>query len=75
MPLAGMQRRQREDAALALVVGPHDDRDVLDRDDDQQRIDDQRQHAEDVLVGGRRRSAMPKKHSRSAYSGLVPMSP
>ena len=49
------QRRQREDAAFALVVGAHHDRDVLDRDDDQQRVDDQRQHAEHVLVRRRHR--------------------
>ena len=51
-PFAGgrEQRGQREDAAFALVVGAHDDGDVLDRDDEQQRVDDQRQHAEDVLV-------------------------
>ena len=30
------QGGQREDAAFALVVGPHDDGDVLDRDDEQQ---------------------------------------
>ena len=44
---------QRQDAAFALVVRPHHDGDVLDGDDEEQRIDDQRQHAEDVLVGGR----------------------
>ena len=47
------ERGQREDPAFALVVGAHDDGDVLDGDDDQQRIDDQRQHAEDVRFGGR----------------------
>jgi hypothetical protein len=31
----GQQRSQRQDAALALVVGAHDDRDVLDRDDEE----------------------------------------
>ena len=50
------QRGQGEDAAFALVVRAHHDRDVLDRDDEQQRIDDQRQDAEHVLV--RRRHGM-----------------
>ena len=49
------QRQQREDAALAVVVGPHDEDQVLDRDDDDQRPEDQRQHAEDV---GRASTAM-----------------
>ena len=44
------QRGQREDAAFALVVGAHHDRHVLDRDDEHQRVDDQREHAEHVLV-------------------------
>ena len=51
----GHQRGQREDAAFALVVGAHHDRDVLDRDDEQQRVDDERQHAEHVLVRRRHR--------------------
>ena len=68
------QRRQRQDAALTLIVGPHDDRDVLDRDDKQQRVDDQREDARTFsCVGGTEWD--PKKHSRMAYSGLVPMSP
>jgi hypothetical protein len=41
-------RLRRKDAALTLVVGPQDERDVLDADDDDQGPDDQRQHAEDV---------------------------
>jgi hypothetical protein len=47
------QCRERQDPALAVVVGAHDDGDVLDRDDDQQRVDDERQDAEHVFVGGR----------------------
>ena len=49
----GQKRRQREDAPLALVVGPHHDHDVLDGDDDDQRVQDQREDAQDVFVGGR----------------------
>ncbi len=48
--------QEGENAALTLVVGSHDDRDVLDRDDDDQRVQDERQHAEDVVV--RRRHGM-----------------
>ena len=44
------ERRQREDAALAAVVGAHDQRDVLERDDDHQRPEDHRQDAEHVVV-------------------------
>ena len=49
----GQQRGQREDAAFALIVGAHHDGDVLDRDHQQQRIDDQRQHTQHVLLRGR----------------------
>ena len=41
---------QRQDAALALVVGAHDDHDVFDRDHEQQGIDDERQDTKHVLV-------------------------
>ena len=54
-PTVGARRKERgqcQDATLALVVGAHHDRDVLDRDDQQQRVDDQREHAEDVFVSG-----------------------
>ena len=50
---AGHQRRQGQHTALALVVGAHHQRDVLDRDDEEERVDDERQHAEHVVVGGR----------------------
>ena len=43
-------RPSGENPAFALVVGAHHDRDVFDRDDQQQRVDDERQHAEDVRV-------------------------
>ena len=40
------QRHQRQRAALAVVVGAQQDHDVFERDDDDQRPEDQRQHAE-----------------------------
>ena len=46
------QREQRQAAALALVVGAHDDADVFQRHDDHHRPEDQAQHTIDVeLVG------------------------
>ena len=36
---------QRHRAAFTLVVGPHQDRDVFDRDDEGQGPQDQRHHA------------------------------
>ena len=45
------ERHERQRAALALVVGPQQDEDVLDRDDEHERPQDQRQHAEDHLAG------------------------
>ena len=50
------EREQREDSALAAVVGSHDEDDVLDRDDEAEEPDDQRQDAVDV--GRRRRDRM-----------------
>ena len=46
------QGGQGEDAAFTLVVGAHDDAGVLDGDDQQQRVEHQRQDAEYVLVCG-----------------------
>ena len=43
---AGRERGQRQRAALAVVVGAQQDQHVFDRDDDDQRPQDQRQHAE-----------------------------
>jgi hypothetical protein len=40
------QRHEREDAALAVVVGTHDHREVLDRHDDGETPEDERQQAE-----------------------------
>ncbi len=50
------QGHERQDAAFALVVGAHDEDQVLDRDDERQRVENQRQHAEYVVVC--RRDAM-----------------
>ena len=47
------QRHQRQRAALALVVGAQQDDDVFERDDDDQRPEDQRQHAEHRVAGRR----------------------
>ena len=55
-PVAHRRRREREhrdQAALAVVVGAQDQHDVLDRDDDRQRPEHQRQHAVDVAFGER----------------------
>ena len=53
VPLLPHQRHEREDPALAAVVGAHDEREVLERDDEGQRPEHEREHAEDVLVRGR----------------------
>ena len=42
------ERHQGEDPALALVVGPHDEGDVLDRDHDDQRPQGQGHDAQDL---------------------------
>ena len=47
------QRRQRERAALAVVVGAQQDQHVFERDGDDQRPHDQRQHAEHDVTGDR----------------------
>ena len=46
------QRRQRHDAALAAVVGAHDERDVLDRHHQRDRPEHERDHAVDVPLRG-----------------------
>ncbi len=48
---AQRQGGQRESAALAPVVGAHDDDDVFEGDDDGQRPGDQRERAEDAGLG------------------------
>jgi hypothetical protein len=40
---------QRQDAALAVVVGAHHEDQILDADDDHQRPEDEREHPEDVV--------------------------
>jgi hypothetical protein len=45
------ERRERENAALAMVVGAEHEYEVLDGDDDDERPEDERQDAEDVIVG------------------------
>ena len=57
------QREEREDAALALVVGAHDEGEVLDDDDERERPEDEREDAEDVRVRDARRRAARVKHS------------
>jgi len=47
---AQYQREQGHHAALAAVVRPHHEHDVLERYHDYQRPEDQRQHAEDIGV-------------------------
>ena len=49
------ERHEREHAAFALVVGAQQDEHVFQRDDEQQRPDDQRQHAEHGLAAGKAR--------------------
>src|SRR5690606_27698389 len=46
---------QRHRAALATIVGPEDDRDVLEGDDEVERPEDQRENPEDVVLGERHR--------------------
>ncbi len=46
------QGQQREHAALAFAVGPHDKEDVFDRDAEQQGPENQRQNAVDVMLRG-----------------------
>ena len=50
---ARRQRRQRQRAAFAVVVGAQQDEHVFDRDDDDQRPQDQREHAEHDLARDR----------------------
>ena len=44
------QSGQRQQPALAAVVGPHDDEDVLDHHDQHQRPNDERERAEDGVL-------------------------
>jgi len=47
------ERGQRHDAAFAMVVGAHDQRDVFERNDDRDRPEHDRENAVDVLFGQR----------------------
>ena len=49
--LVRQQRHQGQDAALAAVVRAHHKNQVFDGDNQNQRPDDQREHAQDVGVG------------------------
>jgi hypothetical protein len=69
------QRQQGERAALAAVVGAHDDGHILERDQDHDRPEDERQDAVGYSPGVTAIGWWPLKISFSAYSGLVPMSP
>ena len=64
------QGHQRDDAAFAVVVDPHGDIDVLDRRDEEQRPQDQRQGAE----RGRRIGVRPGvvEHSLQRIEGARP---
>src|SRR5437867_3918419 len=58
--MAGVQQRQQcDNAAFAAVVGAQDQKRVFDRDDEDQRPQDQRHHAEDSVI--RQRSAMSRR--------------
>ena len=46
------ERDEGHDPAFALVVGAHDEGHVLDRDDDRDRPEDERDHAVDARLGG-----------------------
>jgi hypothetical protein len=56
------QRDQRHDPALAVVVGAHDERHVLDRDDQRDRPEDERDDAVDGDVAGRDRAVVVREH-------------
>ncbi len=47
------QRQQGHDAALAPVIGRHDEGEVLERHDEVERPEDERQHSQHVGRGGR----------------------
>ena len=60
------QRQHRDQAAFAVVVGAQDQQHVLQRDDDRQRPEDQRQHAEDVVAASAARGRarrLPSAHT------------
>jgi hypothetical protein len=46
------EREERDDAAFALVVGLHDEGEVFDGHDGDERPNDEREHTENVAVRG-----------------------
>ena len=55
---AGRERRQRQNAAFALVVGAHDQHDVFDGDGQRHRPEQHREHAQHMLARRRHSAAM-----------------
>jgi hypothetical protein len=62
---AGNQRDQRKAAALPLVVRPHENADVLDRDDQRHRPENQADDAEDVQFVDRQRVRADERFTES----------
>ncbi len=56
------ERDQRHDPALAVVVGAHDEGDELDRDDQGDRPEDERDHSVDVSLGRLHRVVVGREH-------------
>ena len=65
------ERHQREDAPLTPVVGPEDDREVLDRDRQDEGPEDQGEDPEDVLGRGRDR-VVPREALPERVEGARP---
>ena len=63
---AGMSAVSARIAAFAVVVGPEDERQVPDRDDEDQRPEDERKHPEDV----RRASAAPSASRKALVESV-----
>ena len=64
------ERDEGHDPALALVVGAHDEGHVLDRDDDRDRPEDERDHAVDAVLGRRaRRGGRRRRPSAARRAG------
>ena len=47
----GDERQQRKDAPFPIVIGAHHEQDVLDRNDQRERPEDEGQHAKHVVMG------------------------
>ena len=63
------EREERENSTLPVVVRPHDEEDVLDRDDHRERPHDERQHAEHVL--GSRKHARLRRTAGNYAKALL----